>query len=85
MSWGQCSGKWQATGWPLPPPAEPDALAPDETALFCIGAHMSGLSLNKQITALGGRFVRQANTRAAYRLWALGNRPGMLRDPAGHG
>ncbi|HVC62164.1 MAG TPA: allophanate hydrolase [Acetobacteraceae bacterium] len=72
-----------ATGQPLPPAAEPDALAPDETALFCIGAHMGGLPLNHQITALGGRFIRDALTAQAYRLHALGNRPGMLRAANG--
>jgi allophanate hydrolase len=63
----------------LEPPAPPDDLAADETALFCIGAHMSGLPLNAQITGLGGRFVRAARTAAAYRLHALGNRPGLVR------
>jgi allophanate hydrolase len=68
-----------ATGKPLPPPAEPDALEPDETGLFCIGAHMAGLPLNHQITSLGGRFLREADTQPGYRMFALGNRPGMLR------
>jgi allophanate hydrolase len=51
-----------ATHEPLPPPAEPDALCVDETALFCIGAHMSGLPLNHQLTGLGGRFLRTSRT-----------------------
>jgi allophanate hydrolase len=72
-----------ATGVALPAPAEPDALAPDETALFCIGAHMGGLPLNHQITSLGGRFLREAGTQAGYRLFALGNRPGMVRAADG--
>jgi allophanate hydrolase len=72
-----------ATGQPLPRTLAPDALAPDETALFCIGAHMSGLKLNGQITSLGGRFVRDAKTAPAYRLFVLGARPGMLRGPDG--
>jgi allophanate hydrolase len=72
-----------ATRLPLPPPAEPDALGPDETALFCIGAHMGGLPLNTQITSLGGRFVREARTQPVYRLFALGNRPGMIRATDG--
>jgi allophanate hydrolase len=72
-----------ATRQKLPPSAEPDALAPDETALFCIGAHMAGLPLNHQITSLGGRFLREANTQAGYRLFALGNRPGMVRASDG--
>jgi len=68
-----------ATGVVLPPPAAPDALAADESALFCIGSHMSGLGLNHQLTALGGRFVRVATTVPMYRLYALGARPGMVR------
>jgi allophanate hydrolase len=72
-----------ATAQPLPPPAENDGLAPQETSLFCIGSHMSGLPLNHQITALGGRFLRDASTQTGYRLFALGNRPGMVRAPDG--
>jgi allophanate hydrolase len=72
-----------ATGRDLPAAAEPDPLAPDETALFCIGAHMAGLGLNHQIAALGGRLLRVALTAPKYRLYALGNRPGMLRAADG--
>ena len=63
----------------LPAAAEPDTVAPDETALFCVGAHMSGLPLNPQLTALGGRFVRAARTAPTYRFYALGSRPGLVR------
>ena len=72
-----------ATGHSLPPAAAADPLAPDETALFCIGAHMAGLPLNAQITGLGGRFLRDAHTLPEYRLYALGNRPGMVRSADG--
>ena len=65
------------------PPAPPDALAPDETGLFCIGAHMAGLPLNGQITALGGRFLRAVKTTPDYRLFALGARPGLIRHADG--
>jgi allophanate hydrolase len=58
-------------------------VAANETALFCIGAHMSGLGLNSQITSLGGRFLQADRTAAAYRLFAMGNRPGMLRAENG--
>lgn len=68
-----------ATSMPLPPAAAPDVLGAEETALFCIGAHMSGLPLNHQLTALGGRFLRVAVTEPAYRLFALGERPGLVR------
>jgi allophanate hydrolase len=72
-----------ATAEPLPPPAQADEIAADETALFCVGAHMAGLPLNGQITGLGGRFVRVASTAPAYRLYALGKRPGMVRQITG--
>jgi len=72
-----------ATNTALPAPAKPDALAPDETSLFCIGAHMSGLPLNHQVTSLGGRFLRAARTAPTYCLHALGNRPGLLRATDG--
>jgi allophanate hydrolase len=60
-----------------------DDLAADETALFCIGAHMAGLPLNAQSSGFGGRFVRTARTVPAYRLHALGNRPGLARASLG--
>ncbi len=67
----------------LEPAAPADPLGADETALFCIGAHMSGLPLNTQITSLGGRFLRVARTQPCYRLHAMGNRPGMARATSG--
>ena len=72
-----------ATTQHLPPPAPEDRLAADETALFCIGAHMSGLPLNYQLTELGGRFLHAALTRPSYRLYALGKRPGLIRQTEG--
>jgi allophanate hydrolase len=72
-----------ATQDPLPPAEPASPCQPDETALFCIGAHMSGLPLNGQITGLGGRFLREAKTEPSYRLFALGDRPGLLRACAG--
>ena len=66
---------------PQPQPSLP--LQPDETALFCVGAHMSGLPLNGQLLALGARLLRPAQTRPDYRLYALGPRPGLLRVTGG--
>jgi len=73
------AGTVGATDAPLPPPVQPDLLAADESALFCIGAHMLGMPLNRQLTALGGRFLRDARTRPEYRLYAMGPRPGLVR------
>jgi allophanate hydrolase len=72
-----------ATRMALPLAAAPEAIADDETALFCIGAHMSGLPLNHQLTDVGGRFLRPAQTAPQYRLYALGDRPGMVRATNG--
>ncbi len=72
-----------ATSQPLPRVSEPDALGPEETGLFCIGAHMAGLPLNTQIKSLGGRFLRTAQTVPDYRLFVLGSRPGMVRSANG--
>jgi allophanate hydrolase len=44
---------------------------------------MSGLPLNHQLTALGGRFLQVTKTAVTYRLYALGVRPGMLRAAGG--
>lgn len=47
------------------------------------GAHMQGLPLNAQLTALGGEFVEATHTSADYQLFALNSftppRPGLLR------
>ncbi len=67
----------------LPESAPPDAAGPGETALFCVGGHMSGLPLNGQITALGGRLLRVASTAPCYALHLLGDRPGMVRRATG--
>lgn len=77
------AGMVGATSRPLPPPAAPSPAESDETALFCIGAHMAGLPLNRQLTSLGGRFLRTAATLPAYRLHALGDRPGLVRGGDG--
>lgn len=47
------------------------------------GAHMSGLPLNSQLTALGGTLVAKTATAPCYRLYHLAQfqppRPGLLR------
>ena len=47
------------------------------------GAHMRGLPLNPQLTALGGVFVEATSTSAQYKLFKLNGftpeRPGLLR------
>ncbi len=57
--------------------------------IVLVGAHMSGLPLNHEVTRLGGTFVRRSRTQACYRLFALSSgppaRPGLLRTGDGEG
>ena len=52
-------------------------------SIAVVGAHMSGLPLNVQLTELGGRLERAAVSAPVYRLYALAGgppqRPGMMR------
>lgn len=50
--------------------AEP-AVAPGRTQLVVAGAHMSGLPLNHQLLAAGGRLHRRTRTAPGYRLFRL--------------
>jgi allophanate hydrolase len=81
-----------ATGWPQP---EPTPTMPatvdqdDRIELVVVGAHLSGMPLNHQLTSLDGRFSRVARTSSAYRLYALAGtvppKPGMVRVEEGAG
>ncbi|MBL8837799.1 MAG: allophanate hydrolase, partial [Alphaproteobacteria bacterium] len=67
------------------PPARPTAPS-DTIALMVVGAHLSGLPLNHQLTAIGARKLRDAATAPEYRLFALQGepaRPGMVRGEGG--
>jgi allophanate hydrolase len=68
-------------------PSLSSAPLPGEMAVVVCGAHMSGLSLNHQLTERGGRFLRTAWTAPTYRLYALAGgppeRPGLVRDRSG--
>ena len=77
-----------ATGWSLPAPAAPRIEAgPDEIPLAAVGAHMSGLPLNRELTDLGARFLYAAKTAPVYRLYSLPGgppfRPGLVRGETG--
>ncbi|MEI4473778.1 allophanate hydrolase [Frigidibacter sp. MR17.24] len=70
-----------------PAPLAVPAAAPDETVIAAVGAHMTGLPLNHELTRLGARCLGPARTAPHYRLFALAGgpvpKPGMIRDPAG--
>ena len=77
-----------ATAIPLSSKSLPKAgPLPGEIALAVVGAHMSGLPLNKQLTSSGGRFLFKGKTAPEYRFYALAggpqSRPGMVRDKNG--
>jgi allophanate hydrolase len=60
----------------------------DEIAIAVVGAHLSGMALNGELTALGGRMLQSAATAPDYKLYALDAtpaKPGMLRVAAGTG
>jgi allophanate hydrolase len=79
-----------ALGVPQPDLAVlPTQAASGETAIAVVGAHLSGMPLNGDLLALGGRFLEQTVSAKDYRLFALAGeppaKPGLLRVGAGQG
>jgi allophanate hydrolase len=56
-----------------------------EIPIVVVGAHLSGMPLNHELTTLGGRQVKTCRTAADYRLFALRGtappKPGLIREP----
>jgi allophanate hydrolase len=80
-----------ATGVPLPEPrAIPGLAAPDAGTLpiAVVGAHLSGMPLNSQLTERGATLLRATTTSPAYRLYALPGtvppKPGLQRVVEGN-
>src|SRR5262249_62058687 len=75
------------TGTAQPPLAAIPALAADdEIAVAVVGAHLSGMPLNRELTAFGARFLEEAATAKDYRLFLLPGapaKPGLIRVDAG--
>jgi allophanate hydrolase len=74
-------GKMGATAHALPP-AEPLNLLPDGQVLVAVvGAHLSGLPLNSQLTERNARLMSTTQTAPKYRFYALpdGKRPGLIQ------
>ena len=63
----------------VPAPAE------DMLTMVVVGAHLTGMPLNHELTAPGGRLIKQCRTAGDYRLFALPNttppKPGLVREP----
>jgi allophanate hydrolase len=60
----------------------------DEIPIAVVGAHLSGMALNSELTALDARLLEEAVTAPDYRLYALDTappKPGLLRVAAGAG
>jgi allophanate hydrolase len=78
-----------AKGVTLPPLADLElVLTGDEIPIAVVGAHLSGMALNGELKAFGGRLLEATSTAPDYRLYALSTtppKPGMLRVEAGSG
>jgi allophanate hydrolase len=86
-----------ASGLPLgalnkpQPPLAPAYAGPAEreVAIAVVGAHLSGMPLNNELRAIGGRLIERATTAPHYRLFALSGtkpaKPGLLRVKNGAG
>jgi len=83
-SLGQGMGADRSAAIPALPPLAPLDPAPD-LEIVVVGAHLSGMPLNPQLTALGGRLARATRTTPDYRLYALPGttppKPGLIRTP----
>ncbi len=62
-----------------------ETTAPDLLPIVVVGAHLTGLPLNHELTGPGGRLLRRGRTAPDYRLYALPNttppKPGLVREP----
>ncbi len=87
--WWQSAVPWTrgASNKPLPPPSA-GASPPDrEVTVAVVGAHLSGMPLNHQLTERDAVWMESTQTSAAYRLYALRDtvpaKPGLLRTNNG--
>ena len=72
------------------PSHQPASRVPnDRIEIAVVGAHLSGLPLNRELVELGAAFSREGETTADYRLFALTGsnppKPGLLRVGDGAG
>lgn len=66
-----------------PPPPGPELTLQPECRLAVVGAHLSGMPLNSQLTSRAARLVQTTRTAPHYKLFALAGtqpaKPGLLR------
>lgn len=64
-------------------------MSDENIALFVVGAHLTGMPLNRELQALNAAFVREIRTAPDYRLFVLPNttppKPGLVRNPGNAG
>ncbi|MGB0682196.1 MAG: allophanate hydrolase [Magnetovibrionaceae bacterium] len=77
-----------ATGWSIPRLSEHRPVpSADEIEVAVVGAHMSGLPLNKDLTSRGARFLKATRTAPQYKFYSLPGgppfRPGMVQAEGG--
>ncbi|MEN5160845.1 allophanate hydrolase [Achromobacter spanius] len=100
MAWqdralAQFGRQWQArrglplgaTGAPLPALAADSAPSADTVRVAVVGAHLTGMPLNHQLTSRHAVFVEKTATAGDYRLFALANttppKPGLVKMDSG--
>ena len=80
---GALNAPQPAPAWQSPAPAQ------GEIPIAVVGAHLSGMPLNGELRAAGGRLLARAKTAPHYRLYALAGtrppKPGLLRVKSGAG
>ena len=78
-----------AIGPSTSPPQTTPPVPSDRIAIAVVGAHLSGLPLNRELVELGAAFSREVETTPDYRLFALPGtsppKPGLLRVGDGEG
>ena len=76
-----------ATGEPLPEPRPVIPPMPLSLPITVVGAHLTGMPLNWQLTDLGAQFVEATTTAPTYKLYALPNtvppKPGLVKVEEG--
>jgi allophanate hydrolase len=83
-------GSIGATGAPVPQASNGlSTAAPGEIELAVVGAHLSGMPLNPELTSRNARLLRAVNTKPDYKRYALAGgppfRPGLMRVADGTG
>ena len=78
-------GKLGATAHTLPAAESLDLLPSGQVRVAVVGAHLSGLPLNHQLTERNARLVSTTRTAPKYRVYALpdGKRPGLIQVQEG--